>query len=64
LERAGRQSRRLQANEAVYVVEGHRAGGPVADGGGELLEVVVVVTPGTGLGVAAAQPVDEAVNLD
>jgi hypothetical protein len=54
----------LQANEAVYVVEGHRAGGPVADGGGELLEVVVVVTPGTGLGVAAAQPVDEAVNLD
>ena len=53
----------LLGDEAVDVVKGDGAGRPVADAGCELLEVVAVIAPGAGLGVAAAHPIDEAFNL-
>jgi hypothetical protein len=40
-------------------VEGDGLGWPVADDGGELLEVAAVVAPGAAVGIAPAQPVDK-----
>ncbi len=50
--------------EVVNIVEGDRGGWLIAHHFDELFEVVPVIAPGTRLGVAAAQPIDEAVNFD
>ena len=53
----------MRGRKAVYVVEGDRAEWLVADHVDELIKVVAANAPGAGIGVAAAQPVDETFNF-
>jgi len=53
----------LGVHKAVDLAEGDRSGCHVSDLRGELAQVVVVVLPGAGVGVAPAHPVDELVDL-
>ena len=49
----------LAADEPVYIPEGDLARRAVADQRQELVQVVWVIAPGAGGGIATAHPVDE-----
>jgi hypothetical protein len=56
-------SRDLVFDETVDILVGDLAGRAVSDHGGELLQIVAVIAPGTRVGVATSQPVDETLNI-